>query len=453
MLALLFPAMSVLALSACATKLPSVSEPSLTSLPMPASAARSPSLAPLAQSSSLTPVTATPDALAAKRQEYHYVGWFHNDRTRQSYPAVLQLEPTTADKPSERQANNLLHAVFRIFTPDNMILSSFYPNVQLRAGGEFVFPNSTEQKIRIVGKGTLQQENGSANLFAVIYGFGQGAVQLQKQAISSYALPATRSKYPLAMPELNISYNEFPQQAFVQQQQAPSKNRLLEDSKNILSVGLYSVDYKLRTKLGVYYGVLHHEYHNRFQYVRLEFSGGDQKNTLTTASTLFFSLPQKREFIVYRYANKITADNGLPTILSGEGDNFLKVSDWDRDKIEALWYSKAHGRIGRVYLQRNSFPQLPKGAQIISALTGKYTNASFACDIKVNNKVADDLSLYPSSVHGVVRDVAARKNYLISSGRYDFYRDNVEIFYNGKLLRYSLQQQDFAPTVISNRPH
>ena len=442
MLALLF-----LALSACATKMPHTPEPSLTSLSVPASANAQPTSA-----SSLAAVaTATPDALAMKQQEYHYVGWFHNDRTRQSYPAVLQLEPTTADKPSATQANKSLHAVLRIFTPDNRTLSSFYSDVQLRAGNEFVFPNSTKEKIRIVGKGALQQD-GSANLFAVIYGFGQGSVQLQRQEISSYALPAT-SKYPLAMPELNVSYNEFPQQAFAQQQQPPSENRLLEDSKNILSVGLYSVDYKLRTKLGVYYGVLHHEYHNRFQYVRLEFSGGDKKNILTTASTLFFSLPQKREFIVYRYANKITADNGLPTILSGDGDNFLKVSGWDRDKIEALWYSKAHGRIGRVYLQRNSFPQLPKGAQIVSALTGKYTNASFACDIKVNNKVADDLSLYPSSVHGVVRDIAARKNYLISSGSYDFYRDNVEIFYNGKLMRYSLQQQGFTPTVISNRPH
>lgn len=422
-----------LALSACATQLPHVP----VSMPV---------------------IAETPPSFAEAIHDQHYVGWFHNDRTQKSYPAVLQLEATqNYDKSNtdglskgHTDASWQLHAVLRIFVPDNKVMSSFYPDVQLmqaRSNDALLFPKITAQKITIVGKGKLQHD-GSAKLFAVIYGFGQGIIQLQRQAISSYALPTT-SKYPLALTKINMNYTEFPRQAFIQQQQhLSSDTKLLEDAKNILSAGLYSIDYQLRTRLGVYYGVLHHEYHNHFQYVRLALAGGEQQDTLTTASTLFFSLPQGREFIVYRYANKITGEN-LPTILSGQGDNFLKINKWDRNVVEALWYSKTHGRIGHVYLQRNSFPQLPKNAQVVSALAGNYSNTNFSCDIKVDNKVANDLSLYPSAVHGVVRDLELRKNHLISSGRYDFYRDNVEIIYSGNLMRYGLQQEEFIPTVVN----
>lgn len=397
-------------------------------------------------------------SLAETMHDHHYVGWFHNDRRRKSYPTVLQIEPIQGDGKDWQ-----LHAVLRIFTPDNSrsentdsisntvandkIISSFYPDVQLRDGKQLIFTKG-KQKITVVGKGKLQSD-GSVNIFAVIYGFGQGELHLQRQAISSYTLPNT-SKYPLALTKINMNYTKFPQQVFVQQQLPADNNKLLEDSKNILSSSLYGANYKLRTKLGVYYGVLHHEYHNRFQYLRLQLSGNDQQNTLTASNTLFFSLPQNREFIVYRYVNSISADK-LPTVLSGRGDNFLKVNKWDSDKIEALWYSKSHGRIGRVYLQRNSFPQLPKEAKIISALAGNYSNANYSCNIKVNNKTAEDVSIYPSAVHGVVRDISSRKNHLISFGRYDFYRGNVEITYNGKLMRYALQQTEFNPTITNNK--
>ncbi|MDE3270237.1 MAG: hypothetical protein OYH77_08155 [Pseudomonadota bacterium] len=395
------------------------------------------------------PTVEPPPSFADMIRDQHYVGWFNNDRTRQSYPAILQLAPHQTDSQSTSAIQ--MHAVLRIFTANDMPLSAFYADVSLRTGkrsdDQLLFPQATRQKIKVVGAGQLG-DDGQAQLFAVVYGFGQGMINLHRQAVSSYALPTT-SAYPQASAQIDGGYTQFPQQAFVQQQLPAVNTKLLEDSKNLLANDLFGFNHELRTRLGVYYGVLHHEYHNRFQYVRLAFTGdkSGKNNMLTTANTLFFSLPNKREFVVYRYSNQLQDDDALPTILAGEGDNFLKIKQWDRDKIEALWYSKVHGRIGNVYLQRDSFPQLPKQAQIVSALAGSYANADYACEVKIDNKIANDASLYPSTVHGNVRDIKTRKNHLINAGRYDFYRGNVELLYGGKRMRYSLQQGEFAPTV------
>ena len=370
----------------------------------------------------------------------HFIGVFQNDRSQKSLPVVLDLVPIGSSGAAWRML-----AVLRIYTDTNKKISAHFPNVHLQ-GDKITFSKTAKQKIRIVGQGKLHKD-GKMQFFAVVYGFGQGYVHLQRTPLQVSNHQLLGGKYPLAKATFTTNNQPFPQQAFAQQTKKHKDDAmLLANSKNLLASNLLTVDYEQQKKLGKFYGILHHERQNSFQYVRLVFENDGLHNEITAISTLFFSLPQQREFIVYRYAvSDKTLRAAVPVIFAGKGENFLKIENWNEEKIEGIWYAKTHGRIGRVYFRRKNFPLLPENAALVQALTGHYANETLACEISVNNRLARNAEIFPAKITGVVREIENDSSFLVTAGSYDFYLGVVRIVYGNKFMSYSLLDKNFSP--------
>jgi len=158
------------------------------------SACVTPTVAP-PQEAVTPPTTTKPAALidAEDLHASHYVGIFQNDRLKKSFPAVMDLVV-------ENGKDNLwqLKGMLRIYAPPEeenknyRVISSYYDRIALH-NRELSFAVE-QQRIRVVKKASWEEEKITA--FVVVYGFGQGQLQLTKQARTSFNLPQA----PLARP-------------------------------------------------------------------------------------------------------------------------------------------------------------------------------------------------------------------------------------------------------------
>lgn len=369
----------------------------------------------------------------------HYVGIFQNDRLKKSFPAVLDLVVKHGKEKRWR-----LQGVLRVYAmgDDNhyRVFSSYYDSIKIN-DHQITF-DVNEQKIRPIANGKWHQEK--ITTFVVVYGFGQGKLELHKQARTDFSLPPAPASRPLALPVLKLQRTAFPQRVFANQATIKAETGLLSTSKNLLQRDLFDVNYESIDRFGVYYGVLHHEQLNTFQYVRLAFVNDKEAGTTRAISTLFFSEPQHREFIVYRYQVARQVMHGKLPLLVGdgtEGEAFMLLHRWDKHGIGGVWYSKVHGRIGTVFFMRARFPRLAAGARLVPALRGQRQGRRYHFDLQVDNSVARYGVVFPKQLGGTFSDILQQKNHQVTGGSYDFYRGTVELSYEGGLLRYSVYDQ------------
>ena len=370
----------------------------------------------------------------------HYVGIFQNDRIKKSFPAIMDL---VVKKGKGRHWE--LQGVLRVYAPSKdegsknyRIISSYYDRIAL--DGEQLSFAVKQQKIRVVGKGKWVQDKITA--FVVVYGFGQGQLHLQRRARNDFSLPSAPQQRPLAFTDFNLPWAEFPQRVFGEQGKVKAETGLLNTSKNLLQRDLFDVNYASIDRFGIYYGVLHHERLDAFQYVRLAFVEDREMGTTTAISTLFFADPQRQEFLVYRHHVGREVMRGAMPLLLGDGDVgevFLLLNRWDKHGIGGVWYSKVHGRIGKIFLMRERFPRLDTGARLVPALQGQGQEKHFSYALRVYSGVAEQVDVvFPARISGTIRDGLQEKTYQVSGGNYDFYRGLVELNYEGGSLYYSV---------------
>lgn len=399
-------------------------------------------VSPPQKTPSTTTTTAQPPPLLEPKIVHgnHYVGIFQNDRIKKSFPAIMDLVIKNG-KGNHWQ----LQGVLRVYAPPKdegsenyRIISSYYDRIAL--DGEQLSFAVKQQKIRVVGKGKWKQDKITA--FVVVYGFGQGQLHLQRQARSNFSLPSAPQQRPLALSNFKLQHTQFPQRVFSEQGTVKAETDLLHTSKNLLQRNLFDVNYASIDRFGVYYGVLHHERLDAFQYVRLSFVEDREMGTTTAISTLFFAAPQRQKFLVYRHRVGREVMRGTMPLLLGNGDvgeAFLLLNRWDKRGISGVWYSKVHGRIGNIFLMRERFPRLATGAKLVPALPGQGQVKHFSYALQVYSSVAEQTDVvFPARISGTIKDTLQEKTYQISSGNYDFYRGLVELNYEGGSLRYSV---------------
>lgn len=369
----------------------------------------------------------------------HYVGIFQNDRLKKSFPAIMDLVVKQG-----KDNHWELAGVLRIYAPAQeekasyRVISSYYDRIALR-NKELSFAVK-QQKIRVVKKGRWEQNKITA--FVVVYGFGQGQLHLHKQTRTEFKLPQPPTQRPLELSHFKLQRTEFPQRVFTTQGTVKDETGLLNTSKNLLKRNLFDVNYASIDRFGVYYGVLHHEQLNAFQYLRLAFVEDRELGTTTAISTLFFSEPQHKEFIVYRHhAGREVMQGTTPLLLGAEdaGEAFMLFNKWDKLGISGVWYSKVHGRIGKVFLMRERFPRLETTAALVPNLQGHRQMTRFAFDLQVHNSVAQHIDkVFPAQISGTLNDTLQEKSYQITAGNYDFYRGLVKLNYEGGTFLYSV---------------
>lgn len=379
----------------------------------------------------------------------HYVGIFQNDRLKKSFPAVMDLV-VKSGKDNTWQ----LKGVLRIYAPsaeDNKnyrVISSYYDQISLH-DRELNFAVE-QQRIRVVKKASWEEEQITA--FVVVYGFGQGQLHLSKQARTSFSLPQPPRARPLELADFKLPRAEFPQRVFAAQGAVQVETGLLNTSKKLLQRDLFDVNYASIERFGVYYGVLHHEQLDAFQYLRLVFVEDKESNMTTAISTLFFAEPQHKEFIVYRHhAGREVMRSATPLLLGDEDDSetLLLLNRWDKRGIGGIWYSKVYGRIGKIFLMRAHFPRLETKATLVPNLRGRRQGSQFGFELQVRNSIAQRIdTVFPAQISGTLSDTLQEKTYQITGGKYDFYRGLVELSYEGGSFSYSVfdkQYQQVSP--------
>ena len=399
------------------------------------------------QQQTIAPPTVTKSAALIDARDLHnshYVGIFQNDRLKKSFPAVMDLVVK-----SGKDNNWQLSGVLRIYAPAEeesksyRVISSYYDRIALR-DKELSFAVK-QQKIRVVKKGRWEQQKISA--FVVVYGFGQGQLHLHKQARTDFNLPQPPTQRPLELSAFKLPRTEFPHRVFAEQGTVKVETGLLNTSKNLLQSNLFDVNYASIDRFGTYYGVLHHEQLDAFQYLRLAFVEDREMGTTTAVSTLFFAEPQSKEFTVYRHhAGREVMHGVTPLLLGNEGESeaFLLLNRWDKRGIGGVWYSKAHGRIGKIFLMRESFPRLDTSATLVPSLQGHRQGTRFGFELQVHNGVAQQTDkVFPAQISGTLSDALQEKKYQITGGSYDFYRGIVELTYEGGSVQYSVYDKKY----------
>ena len=333
-----------------------------------------------------------------------------------------------------------LQGVLQIYTEANNSRSAFYRQISLQ-GDKLSFLKSDSSEIRVVDGARWQQQ--SIEAFAVVYGFGQGRLFLQRQQLAKLQL-ATVANYPLAINNFTSSYHPFPEQLFVNQGKTVNP---LSRSKRLLKQDLLTnFNYNDFARLGVYYGILHHEHHDTFQFVRLKFIADKISSKITSVITLFFGEPQNKEFIVYQQ-NIVGA-----RVIDGNSEMFVRVDGWDKARLGGVWYSKRYGRIGKVFFRREQFPRLPQKAQLIPAVAGRRDGKRYLIDLQVENRLShkDDV-IFPAQITGTVIDKTDDRNYAISEAGYNFYRGIVTISGEFGSLEYSTFTKGTDNAVANSR--
>ncbi len=369
----------------------------------------------------------------------HYVGIFQNDRLKKSFPAAMDLVV------AHGKGNNWqLSGVLRIYAPAEAegtsyrVISSYYDRIAVY-DQELSFA-AKHQRISVVKKGSWDEDKITA--FVVVYGFGQGQLHLHKQARSDFNLPQPSTQQPLELADFKLQRTEFPQHVFAEQGKMKVETGLLNSSKNLLQRDLFDVNYASVDRFGTYYGVLHHEQLNAFQYLRLAFVEDRDRGVTTAISTLFFAKPQHKEFIVYRHhVGREVMRDATPLVLGNEDESeaFLLLNRWDSRGIGGVWYSKVYGRIGKIFLMREHFPRLETNATLMPSLRGPRQEARYAFELQVRNGVAQRVdTVFPAQISGTLNDVLQEKTYQITEGNYDFYRGLVELTYEGGSVFYSV---------------
>lgn len=410
-------------------------------------ACATPTVAPQQEATDLATATKPTASIDAEDlHASHYVGIFQNDRLKKSFPAIMDLVV-------ENGKDNLwqLKGMLRIYAPpaeDNKnyrVISSYYDRISLH-NRELSFAVE-QQRIRVVKKASWEEEKITA--FVVVYGFGQGQLHLTKQARTSFNLPQAPLARPLELADLKLPRTEFPQHVFAAQGAVQVETGLLNTSKKLLQRDLFDVNYASIERFGVYYGVLHHEQLDAFQYLRLAFVE-DQESKMTTAiSTLFFAEPQHKEFIVYRqHAGHEVMRSATPLLLGGEDDSeaLLLLNRWDKRGIGGVWYSKVYGRIGKIFLIRAHFPRLETNATLVPSLQGRRQGSRFGFELQVRNSIAQHTAS-PAQISGTLNDALQEKTYQITGGKYDFYRGLVELNYEDGAFSYSVFDQQYRQTL------
>lgn len=405
-------------------------------------------------------------------QHSYYTGVFQNDRLKKSFPAVLDLVVRDS-----KDAEWELQGIFRIFVSESRVISSYFPQIFLREN-EIKFAGK-EQKIRVIGKGKWQEDEISG--FVVVYGFGQGKLHLTRQEFvgeskkifttksdtnsvagdaSKQSLetektgaPSTKTTihvekgYPDALPDFKLQHTPFPSYVFRQQVQKKNETELLTTSKNLLKQNLFEVNYEKLERSGIYYGILHHEHKNVFQYARIAFVADKELNKTVAVNTLFFYRPERKEFIVYHYNIEETPQS---VIFTGRGETFLALDKWDKDIMTGVWYSKIHGRIGTIFFRREMFPRLALNAELVQAIGGRFVNLKYILNLKVENGVSQKPDVvFPSRISGTMLDTVEQKSHQITHGEYNFYRGVVTVSHDGGSVRYSVYDQESSLKIPS----
>ena len=350
-----------------------------------------------------------------------YVGLFDNDRLGKTFPVIFDLVIRAGQDDSWQ-----MQGVMQIYTEADHNRSAFYRQISLQ-GDKLTFFKSNNSDIRVVDGARWQEQ--SIEAFAVVYGFGQGRLSLQRQQLAKLQL-ATASNYPLAIASFTSTYHPFPERLFIGQGKTDNP---LSRSKRLLKQDLLTnFNYNNFARLGVYYGILHHERHDAFQFIRLRFLADKISGKVTSIVTLFFGDPQHKEFIVYH-------QNLVGTrVIDGNGEMFMRVDSWDKARLGGVWSSKNYGRIGKVFFTREQFPRLPQKAQLVPAVAGRRDGKRYLIDLQVENRLSHKADVvFPAQITGTVVDKTDDRNYAITEATYNFYRGIVMI--NGEFgsLEYS----------------
>lgn len=364
-----------------------------------------------------------------------YVGFFDNDRLGKSFPVILDLVVRDGQDDSWQ-----MQGVMQIYRDTENNRSAFYRQISLQSN-KLTFLKSNNSDIRVVDGARWQEQ--SIEAFAVVYGFGQGRLSLQRQQLAKLQL-ATASNYPLAIASFTSTYHPFPERLFIGQGKTDNP---LSRSKRLLQQDLLTnFNYNDFARLGVYYGILHHERHDAFQFIRLKFLADKISGKITAVVTLFFGDPQHKEFIVY-HQNIVGG-----RVIDGDGEMFVRVDSWDKTRLGGVWYSKKYGRIGKVFFTREQFPRLPQKAQLVPAVAGRRDDKRYLIDLQVENRLSskDDV-IFPAQITGTVVDKTDDRNYAVTEAGYNFYRGIVTVSGEFGSLQYSTFTKEVSDA-LANSP-
>lgn len=184
---------------------------------------------------------------------------------------------------------------------------------------------------------------------------------------------------------------------------------------------------------GEYYGYVHHEGLDRYQYLRLNVKAymfqpipHQEYLYVSAVSWLHFGGPKSKEFKVSQFKQREYKPTAPQFLFEGMGDTMIQVNSWLKGAIKGTLYSKSFSRVGTIELLRNKIPPLPESAKRIEKLSGTYSGPGWQVKLKVTpNTVSSDHEFFPLRMRGTAIIPKLGRTYRVSEGKYDFYTDSL----------------------------
>lgn len=171
---------------------------------------------------------------------------------------------------------------------------------------------------------------------------------------------------------------------------------------------------------GAFYGYLHHESTNRYQPLRLDVIATTSTENphnpnnvfVSVSAVLSFGRNISSEYWAQQFDRRSLYLVPGYTLISGESDTFLQITEWKKGFISGTWFSRAFGKVGTFEVVKGAkLPEIPVGAQMVEGIAGRFRGAE-----EMGGKDYWEMKLLvPKQPHFL------EKSYMIFQGNYQLF--------------------------------
>lgn len=177
---------------------------------------------------------------------------------------------------------------------------------------------------------------------------------------------------------------------------------------------------------GRFWGLLHHELLDRYQWVELSVESfydtdnphrGYETLKVAADATLYFGANPTGDRVVARFDARPYQNTFPDFTFSGPGEAMFRVIDWKKGTLRGVWYEKGFGRVGTVELVRAEKAPAVADVKFVPALTGNFRGPRFAFTLQTQPLGAGMLDIQGSTLSLQESEIAGPP---ILSGTYDW---------------------------------
>ncbi len=180
--------------------------------------------------------------------------------------------------------------------------------------------------------------------------------------------------------------------------------------------------------MGQYYGYLHHEANDSYQLLALNVKAKESsypKNPvrLETVATLYLGEGDSSEFIAHKFGTATFPSSENYLVLNGPGEGFFAITEWRKETVAGVWFSKTRGRIGTVELQRDLVPVLAEKFKTLEPISGAFEGDNWIYELSAAADISEtETDFFPMRVYGWAKEKRpGSRRRMIEGGAFDYF--------------------------------